>query len=232
MKKKINKKDVILEMINVNKIYDMGEIKVHALKNANFSITSGEFVSIMGASGSGKSTLLNLLGCLDVSTSGKYYLDKEDVNLLNDDQLSYIRNKKIGFVFQSFNLLPRLTVFDNVRLPLTYRKEGVDERKISRAIDIVGLSHRKFYNITKLSGGEIQRVAIARAVVTDPVILLADEPTGNLDSTSGRNIMSIFKQINKMGATILVITHEKHIAAYGKRLIKIKDGYVMSDGRI
>ncbi len=229
MNKKSKIKKHVLKIIDLNKIYDMGELKVHALNNINIDIRAGEFVSIMGPSGSGKSTLLNILGCLDTPSNGNYFLGNEDVSLMDDNQLSHIRNRKIGFVFQSFNLLPRLTVFENIKLPLTYRKENHFEERVKKAIEIVGLIKRIDYLPTKLSGGEMQRVAIARAIVTNPVILLADEPTGNLDSKTGKNIMEIFKDLNKSGVTILLITHEKFIAAYAKRMIKLKDGNIVSD---
>jgi len=222
------------EMIKVeslNKIYENGRIQVAALKNINLTVSQGEFVAIMGASGSGKSTLMNILGCLDRANSGKYFLEQVDVSSLNDDELAKIRNLKIGFVFQAFNLLPKLTALENVELPMIYAGAKHKERreKALAALDKVGLSDRVLHLPNELSGGQKQRVAIARALVNSPSILLADEPTGNLDSKSSEEIMGIFQKLNDEGVTIVMVTHEPEIAHHTKRIVTFKDGEIITD---
>jgi len=222
------------EMIKVeslNKIYENGRIQVAALKNINLTVSQGEFVAIMGASGSGKSTLMNILGCLDRANSGKYFLEQVNVSSLNDDELAKIRNLKIGFVFQAFNLLPKLTALENVELPMIYAGAKHKERreKALAALDKVGLSDRVLHLPNELSGGQKQRVAIARALVNSPSILLADEPTGNLDSKSSEEIMGIFQKLNDEGVTIVMVTHEPEIAHHTKRIVTFKDGEIITD---
>src|SRR5437868_4140373 len=208
----------------------MGTVEVHALKGVSLHVDDGEFIAIMGASGSGKSTLMNLIGCLDVPTTGRYLLDGIDVASLNDDQLAAIRNRKIGFVFQSFNLIPRSTALHNVEMPLIYsgKSESRHQRAMA-ALDAVGLAERARHQPSELSGGQQQRVAIARALVTDPAILLADEPTGNLDSESSQEIMRLLVELNGAGRTIVLITHEEDLAAYAKRVVRLRDGLVVAD---
>lgn len=222
--------EYIITTDNINKTYDMGKVKVEALKNASIQIKKGEFVSIMGPSGSGKSTLMHILGCLDTPTSGQYILDGEEVSAIKKNQLAWIRNRKIGFVFQTFNLLPHLNVLKNVELPLMYA--GLHARKRSdiakELLNRLGLGDRLTHKPSELSGGQRQRVAIARAVVTNPAIILADEPTGNLDSQSGSDILTIFKELHKENNTIIMVTHDAHIAEIGDRIIRIKDGEVVN----
>lgn len=226
-----NNENILIKMKGVKKIYDLGEVKVHALKNVNLEVREKEHISIMGPSGSGKTTLLNIIGCLDKPTEGEYYLDGVDIRKLNDDQLSEIRNKKIGFVFQNYNLIPQLNVIENIGLPLIYR--GVDEKEIIEKskyyANLVGLGDRMYHRPTELSGGQQQRVAIARALVNEPVIILGDEPTGNLDTKTGKEIMEIFKKLNEMGRTIIIITHDPKIAEYGERVVKILDGEIIDE---
>lgn len=221
-------------MENLNKTYDTGSIQVEALKSVNLNVNKNEYVAIMGASGSGKSTLMNIIGCLDRMTSGQYILDGEDVSTLNDTQLAEIRNKKIGFVFQSFNLLPRLTALGNVELPMIYAGIPGAKRlqKAKEALEKVGLGDRMHHRPNELSGGQKQRVAIARALVNNPAILLADEPTGNLDSKSSIEIMDIFESLNKEGVTIVMVTHEAEIAAHTKRNVVFRDGEIISDNPV
>lgn len=216
----------MIEFKNINKTYTLGNEKIYALKDVNFKIDASEFVAIIGPSGSGKSTLMNILGCLDVPDSGEYYLDNSNVGKMNDNKLAEIRNSKIGFVFQNFNLLPKLTAMENVELPLIYRGINSKERyeKVMKAIKRVGLIDRINHRPTELSGGQQQRVAIARAIVGEPEIILADEPTGNLDSKAGKEIMDILVNLNKIGETIVLITHDLSISRYGKRIIKMIDG--------
>lgn len=218
----------LVKLSHINKIYISGEVSFQALKNINLEVNSGEFVAIIGASGSGKSTLMHLIGLLDHPTSGKYELDGEDSSHLKENKLASIRNKKIGFVFQSFNLLSRTSAVDNVALPLIYAKVPLSERKerAKAALEQVGLGDKLDSHPNQLSGGQQQRVAIARALVTNPEIILADEPTGNLDSKSGVEIMKIFHGLNNEGKTIIMITHEADIAKYAKRIIRIKDGEI------
>ena len=224
-------------MINIKdmrKIYSNGKLELEAIKKVSFHIKKGEFVAIMGPSGSGKSTIMNILGCLDKPTSGEYYLDGVDVSDLDDDDLSRIRNDKIGFVFQSFNLLSKLTALENVMLPLMYagikKKERI--KKSKKALESVGLSNRIHHLPNELSGGQRQRVAIARSLVNEPSIIMADEPTGNLDSKSEEEILKIFKDLNKNGTTIAMVTHEPNIADHCKRIIRFKDGELVGDERI
>ena len=218
----------VVEFINVKKIYDMGEVKVEALKGISFEILKGDYVIIMGPSGSGKSTLLHIMGCLDRPTSGKVLIDGEDTSKMNDSKLARLRNQKIGFVFQSFNLLSKLTALENVELPMIYA--GIEKRKRKkRAIELlemVGLGDRLNHRPNQLSGGQQQRVDIARALANDPPIILADEPTGNLDTKSGEEILKIFKMLHESGKTIIVVTHDPDMIHEGKTLIKIKDGLI------
>lgn len=222
---------MIIKVENLRKVYDTGKIQVEALKGVNLEIAEKEYVAIMGASGSGKSTLMNVLGCLDRLTSGRYILDGEDVSTLSDKELAIIRNKKIGFVFQAFNLLPRLTALGNVELPMVYAGVPGSERqkKAKAALERVGLGDRLHHKPNELSGGQKQRVAIARALVNDPAIILADEPTGNLDTKSSEEIMEIFEGLNNEGATIVMVTHEQDIAHHTKRAVVFRDGEILSD---
>lgn len=215
----------MIRVDHLNKYYINGEMKLHALKDLSFHIEEGEFVAIMGSSGSGKSTMMNILGCLDKNSEGTYILDGIDVSKIKDEELCKIRNVKIGFVFQSFNLLSKLTALENVELPLIYAGIGKKEReeKAKKVLKKVGLEDRMHHKPNELSGGQKQRVAIARALVNDPAIILADEPTGNLDSVSEREIMEIFTDFNKQGKTIIVVTHEPEVAKYMKRVLLFKD---------
>jgi putative ABC transport system ATP-binding protein len=221
----------MIQVENVHKSYDLGETFVHALKGVSFNIEVGEFVSIMGPSGSGKSTLMNIVGCLDTPSKGTYLLNDRNVGNLDEEQLAGIRNEEIGFVFQKFHLLPRSSALENVALPLKYASVKQSERltRAKAVLDKVGLSNRLTHKPTELSGGEQQRVAIARALVNSPSILFADEPTGNLDSKTGHQVLEIFKDLNKRGQTIVVITHEREIAEQSQRIITIKDGEIGSD---
>ena len=216
---------------NLTKVYQAGSQAVQALKGINLNVNKGEFISIMGPSGSGKSTLMNIIGCLDSPTDGDYYLNDKSVSQLSDDELAKIRNKEIGFVFQSFHLLPRNTAFENVMLPLKYAglEKSDAKKKTEKVIDLVGLSSRSNHTPAELSGGQQQRVAIARALVNKPSILFADEPTGNLDSKTGQDVMKIFKELNELGQTIILITHENDIARQSNRIITIMDGLIESD---
>ncbi|SVA42232.1 uncharacterized protein METZ01_LOCUS95086, partial [marine metagenome] len=221
----------VIQVEDVHKSYDLGETFVHALRGVSFSIKVGEFVSIMGPSGSGKSTLMNIVGCLDTPSKGTYLLNDRNVGNLDEEQLAGIRNEEIGFVFQKFHLLPRSSALENVALPLKYASVKQSERltRAEEVLDKVGLSNRLTHKPTELSGGEQQRVAIARALVNSPSILFADEPTGNLDSKTGHQVLEIFKDLNKRGQTIVVITHEREIAEQSQRTITIKDGEIGSD---
>ncbi len=225
---------MIIRVEDLKKIYDTGAIQVEALKNINLSIEKNEYVAIMGASGSGKSTLMNILGCLDRLTEGKYILDGVDVSTLDGNELAAVRNKKIGFVFQAFNLLPRLSALANVELPMVYAGMSSAERlkKAKSALERVGLTDRMHHKPNELSGGQKQRVAIARALVNDPAIILADEPTGNLDTKSSEEIMGIFEGLNNEGVTIVMVTHEHDIAQHTKRAVVFRDGEIISDNQI
>ena len=221
----------VIRVENLTKVYQMGEIEVHALRGVSFSVRKGEVLAIMGPSGSGKSTLMNMIGCLDVPTSGDYYLEGELVSSLNEDQLALVRNQKIGFVFQKFNLLPRATALANVELPLRYA--GVNGTRKERAMEVleaVGLGDRVTHQPNELSGGQQQRVAIARALVNDPAIILADEPTGNLDSVSGEEIMNLLLDLNRTnGTTLIIVTHDPEVAAVAERVISLHDGSIANE---
>lgn len=224
----------MIEVKSLTKIYRAGTHPVVALEDISLEIRSGEFVAVMGPSGSGKSTLMNLLGCLDTPTSGVYSLDGIEVSSLNDAGLAPIRNLKIGFVFQNFNLLPRMTAIRNVELPMLYAgiTSGERVRRAAAALEKVGLAERSSHRPNELSGGQVQRVAIARALVNSPAIILADEPTGNLDSRSGEEIMAIFQELNRGGATIVLVTHEREIALHTSRIIHFRDGSLVDDERV
>ena len=224
---------MIIKTENLTKDYETGSQVVSALKGINLSVEKGEFLSIMGPSGSGKTTLMNIIGCLDSPTNGSYFLNDKSVSKLDDDELAKIRNDEIGFVFQSFHLLARNTAFDNVMLPLKYAGISKEEatKRSNDVLDLVGLSSRAKHTPSELSGGQQQRVAIARALVNEPSILFADEPTGNLDSKTGQDVMKIFKDLNKNGQTIILITHEDSIAKQSNRIITIMDGLIKSDLR-
>ena len=224
---------MLIRVKNLHKDYGSGEELTSVLHGLDFEIEKGEFVSIMGPSGSGKSTLMHILGLLDNPTTGQYFLEGKNVTHLDDDSLAKLRNREIGFVFQSFNLLPRTTVLENVKLPLIYSDEKIDhDKRAKEVLDSVGLSHRLDYYTNQISGGEKQRVAIARALVNHPSVLFADEPTGNLDSKSGTQIMEILQKLNDAGNTIILVTHETYTAEHAKRIIRIKDGEITSDEKI
>ena len=214
---------------NLSKTYDSDILSVSALREVSFKIKKGEFVAIMGPSGSGKSTLMNLLGCLDLPTSGKYQLEDINISNLKPNQLAELRNRRIGFVFQSFNLLPRATALENTELPLLYGRVSNSTEIAMQALERVGLKHRAQHKPTELSGGEKQRVAIARALVNKPAIILADEPTGNLDSVTGEEIMALFHELNDENVTLILVTHETEIAQQAKRIIQMKDGRIIKD---
>jgi putative ABC transport system ATP-binding protein len=219
-----------IQITDVTKTYRMGAIEVRALNGVSLEINAGELVAIMGPSGSGKSTLMNILGCLDVPTSGSYRLDGEEVARLNDDQLATVRSRKIGFVFQQFNLLPRTPAIEQVELPMVYAGVGDRRRRALAALDAVGLSDRAHHKPTELSGGQQQRVAIARALVNEPSIILADEPTGALDTHTSQEIMAIFQRLNReQGLTVIFVTHEPDIAYHTRRIIQLRDGLIVSD---
>lgn len=222
---------MIIETKNLRRTFKVGSETVEALKGVKLSVEKGEFVSIMGPSGSGKTTLMNIIGCLDTPTQGTYYLNNQLVNELDDDELASIRNKEIGFVFQSFHLLAKNSALDNVMLPMKYAgiKESEAQKRAINVLEKVGLSDRTSHAPSELSGGQQQRVAIARALVNNPSIIFADEPTGNLDSQTGEDVMNLFKELNNQGQTIILITHEKDIARQSKRIINIKDGLIESD---
>jgi len=219
----------MIDLENIAKIYKLGEVELAALDGVTCHIDSGEMVSIMGPSGSGKSTLMNLIGCLDRPTSGKYLLEGTDVSRLNDDELAEIRGKQIGFVFQSFNLLPQATAVSNVELPLVYSGIRNRHQRASEVLELVGMAQRANHRPSEISGGEQQRVAIARALVNNPSLILADEPTGNLDTQTSKGIMLLLKQLNSQGITIVLVTHENDIAAYTKRTIFLRDGKIVSE---
>jgi putative ABC transport system ATP-binding protein len=222
---------IVIKTLELTKVYEMGSEQVHALRGVDVEIHKGEYVAIMGPSGSGKSTLMNLIGCLDSPTSGKYWLAGRLVSDLDDDQLAFIRNKEIGFVFQTFNLLPRATALHNVELPLIYNGTPAEERieKAKKALERVDLMDRMTHKPNELSGGQRQRVAIARALVNSPSIVLGDEPTGNLDSKTGEEIMALFENLHQQGNTIILVTHENDIAQHAHRVIHIRDGKIASD---
>ncbi|MBM4400214.1 MAG: ABC transporter ATP-binding protein [Candidatus Cloacimonetes bacterium] len=222
----------LVRIEHLTKTYKMGDLEVHALRGVDLTINSGEFIAIMGASGSGKTTLMNLIGCLEKPTSGTYTLDGTDVHTINEEDLAELRNQKIGYVFQSFYLLPRTTAYENVELPLLYRtRMSHHQRKelTRKAMQNVSMEDRAHHFPNQLSGGQQQRVAIARAIVNEPVILLADEPTGNLDSRTGVEVMAVFQELHKQGITIILVTHERDISEYAERIITFRDGKIRSD---
>lgn len=222
----------VIAVENIAKVYRMGEVEVHALRGVSLLVQEGEILAIMGPSGSGKSTMLNVIGCLDRPTGGQYFLAGVDVSRLDDNQLAHIRNRRIGFVFQTFNLLPRTTALQNVELPLIYAgiSRGERRKRAQAALEAVGLGDRLNHRPNELSGGERQRVAIARALVTEPTIILADEPTGNLDSKSGAEVMAILQQLNReRGITVVFVTHDPEIAAHTRRIVRLHDGQVVGD---
>jgi putative ABC transport system ATP-binding protein len=224
----------ILHIIDLVKSYFLESVTVRALRGVTLEVEEGDFVALMGPSGSGKSTLLNLLGCLDRPTSGRYYLGEEDVSQMPDDQLSEIRSKYLGFIFQSYNLLPQYTVVENIEVPLLYQERRLDEQSRERCVQLasmVGLGNRLDHRPMQLSGGQQQRVAIARALVNDPHVILADEPTGNLDSRTSDEIMTLLARLNQSGKTIIMVTHENDIAAWAKRVIRMRDGHIETDER-
>jgi putative ABC transport system ATP-binding protein len=221
----------MIEMENITKIYELGEVQVLALNDFSCRCEEGEMISIMGPSGSGKSTLMNILGCLDRPTTGRYVLDGEDVANFNDEKLADIRNKRIGFVFQSFNLLPRVSAIANVELPLTYAGVKDKRKRALESLDAVGIGQRANHRPSELSGGEQQRVALARALVNNPSFILADEPTGNLDTQTSYVIMDLLKELNKKGITIIIVTHEEDIAEYTQRTIYLRDGKIVEEKR-
>ena len=221
---------MLIEVKNLKKEYCAEEVVTQVLHGLSFRIEKGEFVSIMGPSGSGKSTLMHILGLLDRLTSGEYFFEGKDVTKLDDNELATLRNERIGFVFQSFNLLPRTTVLDNVKLPLTYSQKRIDyDQQAKKVLESVGLGHRLNYYTNQISGGEKQRVAIARALVNEPSLIFADEPTGNLDSKSGIQVMEVLQHLNNSGNTIILVTHETYTAEHAKRIIKIRDGLIVED---
>ena len=221
----------VIALRNVEKVYEMGEAEVRALNGVTLVVERGGFVAVMGASGSGKSTMMNIIGCLDVPTTGRYWLDGVDIRKLDDAALSRIRNRKIGFVFQSFNLIPRTSALANVEMPLLYAGGHSKERRerALAALDMVGMSDRAHHLPSQMSGGQQQRVAVARAIVTNPSLILADEPTGNLDTQSSAEVMGIFKRLNELGRTVVIITHENDIGAYARRTVRVRDGRIVDD---
>ncbi len=225
---------MIIDIRNITKTYHMGDIEVKALRGVSFTAEKGEFIAVMGASGSGKSTMMDIMGCLASPSSGEYYLEDEEVSNLSDNRLAEIRNRKIGFVFQSFNLLPRTTALHNVELPLIYGGTSRKERrkKAFESLEAVGLADRIDHKSNELSGGQIQRVAIARALVNNPSLIFADEPTGNLDTKSSGEIMSIFERLNEEGSTLIMVTHEQEVAQHARRVIQLRDGLISKDERI
>ena len=228
----MSKSNGMIELEDITKVYHMGNVEVPALRGVNLSIEQGEMVALIGASGSGKSTLMNIIGFLDKPTEGRYILEGVDVSQLSDNKLAEMRNKKIGFVFQTYNLLPRASALSNVELPLVYGGSGQKRKKAVEALERVGLAPRANHKPTELSGGEQQRVAIARALVNDPSLILADEPTGNLDSNATAEIISIFCRLNQDGITIVLVTHEPDVAAKAKRIVRLLDGQIVSDEKV
>ena len=224
----------LIKVVDLKKQYENDGVVTPVLHGLNFSIESGEFVAIMGPSGSGKSTLMQILGFLDKLTSGKYFFANRDVSVLTDDELAEMRSKEVGFIFQAFNLLPRTTVMENVMLPLVYTNVPLAEQKIraQKALESVGLGHRLEYYTNQLSGGEKQRVAIARALINNPSVIFADEPTGNLDSKSGLQVMKILQELNESGHTIILVTHERYTAEHAKRIIRVRDGVIEDDSPV
>jgi putative ABC transport system ATP-binding protein len=220
---------VLIRTVGLTKTYPMGTTLVRALNGVDLEIAGGEFVAITGASGSGKSTMMHLLGCLDRPTSGKFFLQDRDVSRLSDRALAEVRNQQIGFVFQTFNLINRTSAIENVAIPLFYARQASTRDRAIRALERVGLGPRAFHKPNELSGGERQRVAIARAIVNDPLILLADEPTGNLDTRTGEQIMGIFRDLNAQGVTVILVTHEQEIAVQARRIVQMRDGQIMRD---
>jgi|TARA_B100002003_G_C14128321_1_gene542684 putative ABC transport system ATP-binding protein len=225
----LSSESVMIEVKELSKTYQLGKVDVHAMVDVTFRIDAGEFVAVMGPSGSGKSTLMNLLGCLDLPSSGSYFLEKFDIRSLSPNQLAEVRNKRIGFVFQNFNLLPRASALENVELPLLYGRIQNSHQIARDSLERVGLAERAMHRPNELSGGERQRVAIARAIVNNPAIVLADEPTGNLDTQTGDEIMNIFSSLNDEGATIILVTHERDVASRARRIIQMKDGRMHQD---
>ena len=225
--------DTVIQLEHIDKIYQTGEFAVHAVRDVSLQIKKGQFVAVMGASGSGKSTLMNIVGCLDRATRGRYFLDELDVSTLNRNQLAEIRNQKIGFVFQGFNLLARTSALENVELPMLYTpkmlRSAEQRERARRALNTVGLAEREAHHPNQLSGGQQQRVAIARALANNPALLLADEPTGNLDSQTSIEIMGVFQKLNDQGMTVVMVTHELDIARYTKRMIVMRDGRILAD---
>jgi putative ABC transport system ATP-binding protein len=221
--------DGMIQLNNVSKIYDIGEMKVTALDDISFRCNKGEAVSIMGPSGSGKSTLMNIIGCLDRPTGGSYCLEGQDVSSLNDNELAVIRNRKLGFVFQSYNLLPKMTALENVELPMVYAGQGHRRERALEVLESVGIGNRAHHRPNEMSGGEQQRVAIARCLINNPLIILADEPTGNLYTHSSQNIMAVLLEQSKKGITIIVVTHEEDIASYTERTIYLRDGKIIEE---
>ncbi len=227
-------KDELIKLVSVWKTYRMGEVDVHALRDVSMEVGRGEFIAIMGASGSGKTTLMNILGCLDRPSSGSYWLDGEEVSRMSADKRALIRNRKIGFVFQNFNLLPRTSALENVAMPLSYTASHLTEREARRrakeVLERVGLGDRLHHEPSQLSGGQQQRVAIARALVNKPPLLLADEPTGNLDSKTGEEVLELFQELNREdGVTVVVVTHDPHVASHAERVVYIHDGQIVKD---